>query len=217
MKSLYSFYQTLPKYLVATAVAVIFHLVGWVGMLFFDTQMMASLTPFNLIITLLTLSYSFPERNKTLYSYFFVAFGVGMITEIIGVNTGYLFGEYRYGENLGFAVSGVPLLIGTNWFVTMYCVTQSVDFLKIPVWAKVGLGALLAVVLDYFLEQLCAKLGFWYWKGDTIPIFNYLCWYLISAFILAINFRFFPLKRNLFGIYLFIIQLLFFMSLSFLL
>ena len=43
-----------------------------------------------------------------------------MIAETIGVNFGILFGDYEYGENLGFKIFGVPFLIGINWIVLTF-------------------------------------------------------------------------------------------------
>ena len=44
-----------------------------------------------------------------------IGFLTGMITEILGVQLGWIFGDYQYGEALGYKLFGVPLLIGVNW------------------------------------------------------------------------------------------------------
>ena len=44
-----------------------------------------------------------------------LGFLTGMITEILGVQWGWIFGNYQYGDALGYKVLGVPLLIGVNW------------------------------------------------------------------------------------------------------
>ena len=49
-------------------------------------------------------------------------FLIGMFSEFIGVNYGVIFGEYIYGNNLGFKLFGVPFLIGLNWVIlTVIC------------------------------------------------------------------------------------------------
>lgn len=199
---------------IAFGLILLFYSVGWIGMVFFDTLKMAALTPFNLLITLGIMIFTGKESGKPFFLFFVLAFGIGMLTEIIGVNTGYLFGVYHYGDNLGIKLLGVPLFIGVNWFVTMYCVSEVTALVRFPLWGKVALGALLAVVLDFFLEQVAGKLDFWYWKDDIIPLYNYLCWYGISCIILGIQMYFLPIKRNISAVFLFVIQVLFFMSLS---
>ena len=42
---------------------------------------------------------------------------ITFFSEWIGVNYGWLFGSYVYGESLGFKIGGVPLLIGANWLL----------------------------------------------------------------------------------------------------
>ena len=44
-----------------------------------------------------------------------------MTVELVGTKTGMLFGDYSYGKVLGPALQGVPLIIGINWFIMMYC------------------------------------------------------------------------------------------------
>jgi putative membrane protein len=35
--------------------------------------------------------------------------------EVVGVKTGLIFGEYKYGSTLGIKLFEVPLIIGFNW------------------------------------------------------------------------------------------------------
>ena len=46
----------------------------------------------------------------------------GFAVEYIGVNYGYLFGDYQYGTTLGPKVYGVPLTIAMNW--AMLCIAS---------------------------------------------------------------------------------------------
>ena len=50
----------------------------------------------------------------------FTIFLIGMICEILGVNYGYIFGDYVYLNNLGTKVFGVPILIGINWVILTF-------------------------------------------------------------------------------------------------
>jgi putative membrane protein len=75
-------------------------------------------------------------------------------------------------------------------------------------------GALLATVFDWIMEPVAVKLGFWTWLGTgEIPLWNYVCWFGISALLMAVfQACSFP-KRNLFAVHLLIIQTLFFLIL----
>jgi putative membrane protein len=46
---------------------------------------------------------------------------LAFIVEALGVKTGNIFGQYSYGNNLGPAVAGTPLLISVNWLMLIYC------------------------------------------------------------------------------------------------
>ena len=134
------------------------------------------------------------------------------------------------GEVLGPHFNGVPWLIGVNWFVIVYCsgviIQKVIDWMSIKYEESGGRlskrmvtislvidGALLTVFFDWVMEPVAVKLGFWQWEGGEIPFFNYLCWFLISAALLLL-FRYLRFeKTNHFAVHLFIIQLLFFLTL----
>lgn len=187
-------------------------------------------TPLNLILMALLLLWNQPKPNKAFLLFLLAAFLTGMGSEMIGVNTGKLFGCYQYGHVLGPHFNGVPWLIGINWFVTVYC--SGVIMHKVHEWVRykyeesgrylsnrlvtISLvidGALLTVFFDWIMEPVAVELGFWKWEGGIIPFFNYVCWFLISAALLIL-FRFLRFdKTNHFAVHLFIIQLLFFLTL----
>lgn len=156
---------------------------------------------------------------------------MGFAVEWLGINTGYLFGNYQYGKVLGVQYDGVPFLIGINWFIIMYC--TGVISQKLHNWSNKQLaamqaevkpsvqaisfitdGALLATFFDFVMEPVAVKLGYWQWQesGD-IPLYNYTCWFVISMLLLTV-FRLLPFEKdNPLAVHLFIIQLLFFLLL----
>lgn len=171
------------------------------------------------------------EKNIWFFLFVLLCYVGGMLAEIIGVNTGYLFGAYSYGNVLGVQIMKVPLIIGINWFTTMYC--SGCIIYKLNEWLYNKLGkdfkpsflvqlatfvfdaALLATFFDWILEPTAIALKYWSWTpGDQIPIFNFVCWFAISAILLT----FFRLmrfnKENQFAVHLFIIQVLFFLVLQ---
>lgn len=210
-------------------IAIIFHFVGLIGIFFtpYREWFIAS-TPSILILMFLLLINSQHKLVKKFLLFFLITFLVGMITEIIGVNTGFLFGHYQYGSVLGPKLFGVPIMIGFNWFIIVFSadsfLNQSIESIKnkynfnclkkyIPFILIVG-GATITTCFDIILEPAAIKLKFWTWDNGVIPLFNYLCWFLISAFLLVIKLFFKINFINKFATSLFIIQVIFFLILS---
>lgn len=188
-------------------------------------------TPLILLIMFLLLSKSQMNPSKKYFIFFLIAFMTGMITEIIGVNSGLLFGHYQYSNVFGLKLFGVPLLIGLNWFIIVTCAGSffnqnlalvqqkfSLNFSKIAlvIYEIVG-GAIIATCFDITLEPVAIELNFWTWENSQVPISNYICWFLISAALIAVNRYFKMLERNSFATILFIIQGSFFLTLNLLL
>ncbi len=219
------------KFEIATAIAVLFHSIGLIGLLFFDRAFFLAATPFNLLLSFALLIWT--QTDKNLYFFIFLAacFVLGIIVEVIGVNTGFLFGDYEYGKVLGPGIKGVPVLIGVNWFLIIYCCGISIHTLMMKAINRIAAdtgktpmamkalsviidGATLAVFFDWLMEPVAVKLGYWIWNGDgAIPMLNYICWFVISLLLLAVfHFTKFN-KQNKFAVNLLLIQLMFFLLL----
>lgn len=217
------------KYAVATGIAIFFHLIGIIGILFFDKNFFIAATPVNLLLMLGLIVYTQEKINISFISFILLCFIVGVGAELIGVNTSLLFGSYAYGKVLGPSYRGVPFMIGVNWFIIMYCCGISVNMLlekasaklaemtgapskALKVFSVMSDGAMLAVFFDWIMEPAAAKLGYWQWFGDgSIPVYNYLTWFILSAGLMAaFAFLKFP-KRNIFAVNLLMIVMMFFM------
>ena len=219
------------KFEIATAIAILFHSIGLVGLLFFDQSFFLAATPFNLLLSFTLLIWTQTDKNTWFFLFLAACFVLGIIVEVIGVNTGYLFGDYAYGKVLGPAIKGVPVLIGVNWFLIIYCCGISIHTLLMKAINRVAAdtgktpmtlkalsviidGATLAVLFDWLMEPVAVKLGYWVWNGDgSIPMFNYICWFVISLLLLMVfHFAKFN-KQNKFAVNLLLIQLMFFLLL----
>ncbi len=216
---------------IATAVAVFFHSIGLIGLLFFDRAFFLAATPFNLLLSFALLIWTQTNKNSWFFLFLATCFIVGIVVEAIGVNTGFLFGDYAYGNVLGPRIKNVPVLIGVNWFLIIYCCGISIHTLLMKAINRIAAdsgkspmalkalsviidGATLAVFFDWLMEPVAVKLGYWVWQGDgSIPMLNYICWFLISLLLLAVfHFAKFN-KQNKFAVNLLLIQLMFFLLL----
>jgi putative membrane protein len=74
-------------------------------------------------------------------------------------------------------------------------------------------ASFLVFMFDWIMEPVAVKLGYWQWENNTIPLYNYLSWIIISAGLLTVFRKLNRDKHNVFAVHLFIIQLLFFVVL----
>lgn len=139
---------------------------------------------------------------------------IGYGIEMAGVITGHVFGEYSYGSTLGFKVFQTPLLIGLNWLMLIYCVYLITKKTALPVMLQIIVGSLLMVFYDIIMEPVAIHFDMWSWKGNDVPLQNYLAWFVISAVMLTI-FQLAKLKyQNVLASKLFFIQICFFIALN---
>lgn len=160
---------------------------GMIGIYLGHVDWFVSKTPMNLILGMILLFWNFPPKNglKSVLVWF-VVYVLGMIVEGIGVNTGLLFGDYTYGENLGIKVLGVPILIGINWVVLTF-LTASISRRFISnKWIAVFVGAALMVLLDLFIEPIAPIFDFWSWELGYAPLRNYIDWFVVSLIMQVI-------------------------------
>ena len=218
------------KQQLATAIAILFHVIGLAGILYFNSDWIIRSTPYNLLLMFALIVWTQEEKNSYFWVFMITTVAAGIAVEVLGVNTGVLFGEYIYGSVLGYKVKNVPLMIGVNWFVIIYCCGISIHSLLTAVVEKLAVeeaapkksiralsvmvdGATLAVFFDWIMEPAAVKLGFWQWQDQEIPLFNYISWFLVSLLLLALfHFGKFS-KRNKFAVHLLLIQAMFFLLL----
>ncbi|HPH84327.1 MAG TPA: carotenoid biosynthesis protein [Ferruginibacter sp.] len=219
------------KYQVATAIAILFHAIGLIGILFFDRSFFIQSTAMNLLLMFGLLIYTQDSPRYHFWLFMVLCIVVGIGIEIIGTQTGYLFGDYRYGTVLGPSVAAVPLIIGVNWFIIIYCsgisihtiLSGMIDRLQAHSGGPKQLlktisividGATLAVFFDWLMEPVAVKLGYWTWLANgEIPFYNYVCWFVVSVLLLLLFQKLpFP-KKNKFAVHLFLIQIMFFLIL----
>ncbi len=174
-------------------------------------------TPFTLLFSLSIVLYCHSDWNIKSIGFLALIFSAGLGVEILGVQSGLIFGEYNYGEVLGPKIHGTPWMIGINWVMLIYCCgcTMEKYFASSSLWKKVLLGALLMVSLDILIEPVAVHYGFWYWPDGYIPMQNYLAWFILSCLFLSIFHLIFKNLRNNTAVALFFLQFLFFFFLGF--
>lgn len=190
-------------------VLLIFHAVGFY--LFYNSPENVILTPLNLILCgfLVFLSES---RSLTALA-FVVIFILGFLVELIGIKTGLLFGNYQYTDVLSQRVFGVPIIIGVNWFVIVVSSAALYFNLKLALLLKALLAGLSATLLDFIIEPVAIKYKFWIWENDTVPFYNYFCWFVFSTAFAYLYLRLAD-KQNRTAFFLYFMWVAFFIALN---
>ena len=195
---------------------LIFYVVGVVGFLLPWTQnLFVTITPLALLLgTYLLAIYHTPYTKKALF-YFAFIFLAGFFLEVVGVNTGKIFGSYAYGSGLGFKLWNTPLLIGVNWlFLTYTSISVVTLFLKKEVLIVLSASSLM-LVYDLFLEQVAPKMDMWSFTDLNVPLDNYLAWFVFASLFITLLRVVKVNTKNPVAPVLFLVQLVFFIFLSF--
>ena len=198
----------------AGVILIILHLVGVIGILSSFSTYIIALTPVNLFISSLFVLIFHPKFDWKFLLFFTIAFLIGMSSEWIGVHTGYLFGNYKYGNVLGPSFDGIPYIIGFNWFMLSVCMGTFSNYVKASVLVRSIIGAILMVLMDYIIEPVAIKLGFWTWFGASIPISNYISWFFV-AFLIQWLYHYQKNQNNPIATWLILSQVFFFIILRF--
>lgn len=192
---------------------VIFYSVGLVGLVSESRDYFLSLSFFNLALSFAILLLARVRHNFKFYLFVLFAFFFGMAAEWFGVHTGFLFGDYVYGESLGIKWFGVPIIIGVNWIMLTMISASIMQLVKIHWIVKAIGGTLLMLLLDILIEPVAIVSDYWHWNGE-IPISNFVGWIIIAFILQTLYFGGKLAEPNKVGISLYIIQVIFFLTLN---
>ncbi|MBN2610461.1 MAG: carotenoid biosynthesis protein [Bacteroidales bacterium] len=159
-----------------------FYAIGLAGMIIpFTNPVFLKLTPVALLLSFLAVML-FHEKafDKATIIVFISIFIAGFLIEVAGVNTGLIFGEYRYGRGLGPKLWETPLLIGINWLLLVYLSSGVVSRIKLNTLLSALVAPGIMLLYDLLLEQTAPYLDMWRWNNDVVPLKNYIAWYLIA-------------------------------------
>ncbi len=196
-------------------VLVLYYAVGLGLYMIQDTRILFNrLTPLSLIASFaVILVFQSIWKWKTGIA-FIIVFLSAVLIEIIGVQTGILFGSYEYGNALGIKVFDTPVIIGLNWLLLIYCTSAITNTLAISRIARIFLGSGLMVMYDLVLEYVAPVMDMWSWETSYPGIRNFGMWFLVSLVFHSL-FQLLDLRiENKPARYLFLIQFLFFGSIA---
>ncbi len=196
------------RFAVLLGLALLFHIIGLVGIGFLHHEALLQTTPLHLLLMCALLLWS-NRAGKPFRWWAGGTFVLGFVVEWVGINTGVLFGDYTYGAVLGPKMGGVPLIIGINWVIVLAGTCSLCDRPGVPSRQKIITAALLATAFDWLIEPVAVKLDYWTWDDGHIPFFNYASWAGVSLVIASGWYRL-KLRANHFAVALLWIQAVFF-------
>lgn len=164
----------------AIGILVLFYAVGIIGMQTSYRNFFLQLTPYHLLLSFVVFALSAKKQRNLAIDMILIA-GCAYLIEWIGVHKGWLFGNYGYGSNLGPKADGIPLVIALNWVMLVFGAASLVKRISLPQSIQIILGALLMTGLDFLMEPVAVKSGYWSWASGEIPWFNYSCWFVFSG------------------------------------
>jgi putative membrane protein len=111
------------------------------------------------------------------------------VIEIVGIRTGFPYGEFHYGVDLGPMLGGVPLALPV-FFLPLVCNAYLLCLLLLGPLSERTVTRLLAVIglvlaMDVVLDPGAVALGFWAYLGGGafygVPLSNYAGWVLSAT------------------------------------
>jgi len=194
---------------ISIAIIWLFHVCGILGIIYGNSEWFISATPLNLSINFFLLLINC-NSHKWFFHMVILGFLTGMITEILGVQRGWIFGDYQYGGALGYKILGVPILIGVNWaLLTIITAAIAQQFYE-NLFMRIVIGVSLMIFLDLLIEPIAPILDFWAFEGGDAPLQNYIGWTAVALFLQSI-FHYFRVEVNgWFPNQLYLLQIIFF-------
>lgn len=206
--------QMLPTLSKIKSFLISFYVIGVVGfMIPISRPIFLELIPWALLLNVVLLLYFHKPARSQNYMLMLIVALLGFFVEVIGVDTGLLFGSYFYGDALGYKLLGVPLMIGINWFFLTYSVAVVLTPVFKSLWIKILLGATMITFYDFVMEPVAVFTGMWNWENRIIPVQNYIMWFILALFFVFLFTRFGRHNRNPLAGLVLLLQFMFFVVL----
>lgn len=173
----------------------LFTISGIIGVASASQDWFLSLTPLNLLLSLLIVLIHIKTYNFKVVVALLIPFIFGFTAEVLGVNYGLIFGNYAYGENLGYKVLGVPLMIGINWTLLTVTTSDVSKYFSKNLIVSALIGATLMTGLDVVLEVSAPRFDFWEFEQGVVPLQNYMGWF-VTAFLAHLVYQAFQVKTS---------------------
>ena len=172
----------------AISFIIIFHLIGLIGLSIpFSRPLFLSIVPWHLLLMFALIVLNHHQINGRFLLFMGSIFILGFAAEWTGIHKHWLFGEYIYGSTLGIKLLGVPLIMCINWFLLIYSTGVLMQRSRLKsAFFRVMTGTFILVLLDLLIEPVAIRLDYWHWIAGSVPLKNYMCWFLAALIMLTL-------------------------------
>lgn len=126
-------------------------------------------TPYFLLLNGLILLLYQRDWNQQLGFFLASTMLLGSLVEGLGVHTGWLYGNYSFGETLGWKIAEVPAVLPVYWLVVVGSTAiLAAKLLPNNSWGRILLSTALALGLTVLLQQVAAPLDFWFLESGKL-------------------------------------------------
>lgn len=133
-----------------------------------------------LLVIAIVFSFHKDWNQKSILVFTSIAISAFSI-ELIGVSTGFPFGNYQYDRGLGWAIQNTPLVIGLNWLLLVYASHAIASKFLNNKFLVILLGSSLMLCYDLVLECVAPTMKMWHFTSPYPPIQNFVSWFIIGA------------------------------------
>ena len=194
---------------------VLVHFFGIIGVYFLPDWFLPA-TPLIILVSAGVVILRYEKFRQSRFVAFAVIVVMAFLVEVYGVKTGHLFGTYTYGNNLGWKLFDVPLIIGVNWAVLLMVAQQlTTHYIVINnrFFSAITVGFLMTS-FDLLLEVLAPIFDFWsFTHMNYPPLQNFIAWFCVSFCFGLFSFSHFR-NQNGTAVFYGLAQLIFFMILG---
>jgi putative membrane protein len=191
------------------------HFFGILGVYFLPEWFLPA-TPITILVSSVVVFLRYEKYRSSRVVAFIVIVVLAYLVELYGVKSGNLFGTYTYGENLGWKLFDVPLIIGVNW-AALIMVAQQLTTHYIGINNRFFSAISVATIMtmfDLLLEVLAPQFDFWsFTHMNYAPIENFIGWFGVSFCFGLFSYSHFR-NQNRTAVLYGIAQLVFFMILG---
>ncbi len=164
-----------------------YYIIGFAGMVFPLTRpFFELLMGLSVMITFTVILLFHQPWNFRFLAAALGVYACGFLVELLGVQTGIVFGHYKYGVSMGPRWLDTPWLIGVNWLMLIYTIHLLLQKVKLPAAIGLSLGAAMMTAYDVLLEPVAIAWKMWEWNGTSVPYRNYIAWFVISLLFLLL-------------------------------
>ncbi len=154
---------------------IIFHAIP------FTLPLMMIVTPYVLLVVGgIVLYHLVREKSRRVLIWCAGTYLLTFFIEVLGVQTGFIFGSYRYSSVLGPKLFEAPLIIGFNWLLVLVGLNILARKVTASPFLAAGIVGAGAVVFDFVLEPVAMTLEYWIWEEAAVPVRNYIAWFCIA-------------------------------------